>query len=727
MNINGQDNAEILFVCPNLDYTKPWDFTFSDHLGASYVRAYLKSKGILSNQFIYRQAIDLNTLIREILKHQAGIIGFTVYDTTYSIVKTISENLKKVNPDLIILAGGVSATFSDRFILENSPAIDICVRREGEYTAYELINQLKEGGNIGNVEGITYRSNGNIVRNPDRALIQGQDKGAELDILPSPFLTDVVIPEDNFGLVTSRGCIYRCTYCNFASMSNWTIRYHSVGRVISELKEISKAVHHVPILDDTFTLSLARAKQICRRIIDEKFDLTFWCQTRADKVDGELLQLMYQAGFKKATFGLESAIPRVLKNVQKVRTNSTIADDDLGPEKEFIAKMQENIKLAKDIGMDPEVNIIIGLPGATLDDDKETIEFVKGLQVNSYVHHTLNIYPGTELFQTHQQYGIGLRPSATGIPYNTLPAYDHSKIQEMKNAQKHLYNNQQADLILKIMTGNYGHCSNTGYSYILFKHGFPLGSELIQWLNEFTLMNPKLIYLTGDINDEKIRANLKKIIDSNILLFNCYSLACPNVANSGVSGVSREHAIVLNTSDSFKIIGSFLIVPISEFINNGLNSIPENTQAKNRIVFAWDNDFVVQTLIKPESQQSINENSSLLKDLSKLEFSFLDACRWLDYDCPALTFQRVIIGEDSSISPCFHGRSVGRVGESRQEIAGRLEELRNKVELERGCNSCLVKNSCSKCLFISPLSAEEFCSTKKQGTAFSDFIKLSKF
>ena len=535
MDTTEKESPEILFLCPNLDYNQPWDFTFTEHLGASYIRAYLKEKEILATQFIYKQPVELNKLIPEILNYKTKIIGFTLYDTTYPIVKIISKRLKKINPNLIILAGGVTATFSDKFILENSPAIDICVRREGEYTVYELIEQLRNSRDISNVEGITYRSNGQTIRNPDRPSIQSQEKGEELDILPSPVLSNVAILENNFGLVTSRGCVYRCTYCNFASMSNWTIRYHSVERIISELKKLNGAIKHVPIFDDTFTLNITRAKRICRRIIEEKINLTFWCQTRSDKVDGELLQLMYQAGFKIVTFGLESAVPRVLKTVQKVRTNLTVADNGLEPEKEFVRKLRENVKLAQEVGLDPEVNIIMGLPGATVEDEKETLAFVKDLKINSYLHHILNIYPGTELFETHDQYGIGLKASATGLPYNTYHSYDLTVGGDVKTSQYLIHYDKQVNLILRIITGNYKDANDTDYPDILFKNCSALTPESINWLAEFTNMSSKVGFLSDHPDNENIRINLRNIISSGIPLFHGYSLIPPQGAKITLS------------------------------------------------------------------------------------------------------------------------------------------------------------------------------------------------
>ena len=82
-----------------------------------------------------------------------------------------------------------------------------------------------------------------------------------------------------------------------SAMSRWTIRCHSVHRV---LKELSYIAEHRPedknksitIHDDAFTLNKKRAKEICRQIVNRNLSLQFDCETRADTVDRELLNLM---------------------------------------------------------------------------------------------------------------------------------------------------------------------------------------------------------------------------------------------------------------------------------------------------------------------------------------------------------------------------------------------------------------------------------------------------
>ncbi len=68
----------------------------------------------------------------------------------------------------------------------------------------------------------------------------------------------------------------------------------------------------VTIYDDAFTLNIHRAKEICKRIIEKKFCFKLTCETRVDRMNDELLELMAEAGFKRVSFGLEIAVPEIL-------------------------------------------------------------------------------------------------------------------------------------------------------------------------------------------------------------------------------------------------------------------------------------------------------------------------------------------------------------------------------------------------------------------------------
>ncbi len=722
-------SSEISFVFPNFTSADLTTFIIDYHSGASYILAYLKERGIRGLHFIQKEPIDLETLAKKILQQETGIIGFTCFDTNYHFIKLISQRLKKYRPELIVILGGPTATFSSELIMQDNPAIDICVRGEGEVTTYELIKQLKIKGALNDIKGITYRMNGKLVSNPDRPFIMSEEKGEKLDIIPSPYLSGIIPAGELCGITTSRGCVFKCIYCNFSAMSRWTVRFHSVERVIAELKKIyrdlqstNKTEETVNINDDAFSLNPVRAKQICQRIIEEKINLRFWCDTRADKVDRELLNLMYNAGIRTLNFGLESAVPHVLKTIKKVRDISC-GDKGLEPEKRFVEKVKRNVEFARKIGIKVSVSIILGLPGATMGDDKKTLEFTRQLKVDSYYHNYLTIFAGTELFNTFKKYGLEIIPSRTIFPNFTKHVYNTYSMPMLDESYQNILRRNLTRKIIKIMTGDYrGERERSNYPDLLFIN-YPLNKKATEWLEGIVAMCPLILFAgnrttKGDLNQrilEEIVFSLYPYPAGRIYLLESLNKPAFNYADkhfkSGRYALIPAQTKLVNLSRGLTELSFFDFVPFANFRKKGFSAVVSENSGKRRGII-----FSLSTL------EDINEfaglfshSEKIILDIGKvkLECDFLDGCMWSSNECPSVTLSRAIIDESGSIRTCFNGSAIAKVGDKRKDMLKNLKILFEDTKKKRGCLDCCVKKSCSKCLFPHPFTAEEYCRIRK--------------
>jgi len=396
--------ADVVFVLPRTGGLAALNYT----IGLAYMQAYLESIGIKSVT-LPKHPVDINTLIRDIVSYRPSIVGFTTYDPVFFLVKMISRAIKERYPDLLIVAGGPTATFSDDLFFQGQRGVDVCVRGEGEYTIVDLLRHARGEIELGEIKGISYPEGDKVIRTPMRPLI-GSDRprGEELDILPSPHQMGVLSGlEWAGGIQTSRGCVFRCTYCNGPNMFGFKVRYHSIDRVIQDFKCIEERLGEESLLrrndiwDDNFCLDRKRTKELCERMIKEKIKLFLHAEIRADRATKELLELMYAAGVRMANFGLESAVPRILRNVRKVGGTSS----DFHEEKRYIEAIRECVTYAKKLGMIVSVSFINGLPGETIEEGRKTVEMVKELGVNFCYHNRLTIFQGTELMKTYKKFG----------------------------------------------------------------------------------------------------------------------------------------------------------------------------------------------------------------------------------------------------------------------------------------------------------------------------------
>ncbi|MBI5586870.1 MAG: B12-binding domain-containing radical SAM protein [Deltaproteobacteria bacterium] len=409
------------------------------HLGCAYLSAYLKQHGYESDFFIVKSESP-DSFARRIARAGTRVVGLSVDDANFYAVRWLTESIKKIDPSILIILGGLTATFSDDLLLKNS-SIDGCLRSYSESNFLELVEAFFNSGDYSRTPGLSRLSGGETIRNP-----YGRKGPGDLDLFPSPYLSGI-IPNNlavDVGISTSRGCAYKCTFCNPTSMHGHQVMYHSDERVIEELRYMDSCVAEGPRLllfnEDAFALNLARTKRLCKKIAaSPPRKLIFGCETRIEHLDEEVLRVMYAAGFRYLKFGLESGNPRVLNIIKKVRAEDG-SRDGYAAEKEYLHKLQKVVGLAKKIGFHTVAGAVFGLPGERLEDSIDTLDMVCRLDVDEYYHNFLYIFPGTEIFNTKERWGYRLEVRDDFYPtiYRTYWPYPVELIPRIEGKIRHI-------------------------------------------------------------------------------------------------------------------------------------------------------------------------------------------------------------------------------------------------------------------------------------------------
>ena len=406
---------------------------FRAHLGVAYLRAALAKEGIATVQYLNPRPGTVDQVADDALSLNPRVVGFTVYDANYTLSIALARRIKHKRPEVRVVFGGPSATFCSEHILRRQDAVDACVLGEAEETGPRIFTKLlDESGLDEPILGAAFVRDGEVISAGLPPLVgttcRTLPAHSSLDSTPSPYLSGM-LADGRTGVLSGRGCTHHCQYCCFATLGRKTLRLHSTERVLAELEWV--AAHQarageryvVAIHDDAFTLSPSRAKSLCQAIADRNLDLILSCITRADALDEELIRMMRDAGFVGMAFGLESAVPSVLRATGKVRPPDW-PDPDLSPEREFVEKVRSSVITAKKHGMNVGVSIILGLPSETAEDGAETLRFVKSLPIDYYMHNFLWVFPGTPLWETHDRYGIECEINEMGLGTTTVYAYD---------------------------------------------------------------------------------------------------------------------------------------------------------------------------------------------------------------------------------------------------------------------------------------------------------------
>jgi len=337
---------------------------------------------------------------RRIAAEDPDLVAFSAQCTTYPPTVAIARRVRHLLPSTRIVIGGHNASFVDTATLEHYPWIDAVVRGEGETTLGELAGAWAAGRDAAGVAGVTWRAEVGIVRNAERELV------ADLDTLPLPdysllpplatYRDACALPRAIAILEVGRGCPHRCVYCSESSLWQRRTRTFSVDRLAAEIRQLrdGHGAECFLLAYDQFTADRRFVETFCTRLLDEGLQTTPWyCISRLDTVDDDLLALMRRAGCESMCYGIDSGSPRTLAFIRK-RIDPSI--------------LLQRVAATTAQGMVPTLSFIIGFPEESREDVEATLELALRAAATGNVNPLLQlptVLPGTEL---HARYAAAL-------------------------------------------------------------------------------------------------------------------------------------------------------------------------------------------------------------------------------------------------------------------------------------------------------------------------------
>jgi len=334
------------------------------------------------------------------------IFGVSVKTFTAGVSKELFKIAKACSPHIMTIAGGPHITLDGlKYVWENR--IDFGIQGEGEYSFSKLCSAVESGEGLERVEGLLYWANGRLMQNP-----RG-DGIAHPDSLPFPYYDNFssVISNgcrmEEYPLLTSRGCPYRCTYCSMPRIMGRKWRCHSPQRVIEELKHAKEHYRSrsFTVVDDNLTLDLKRMEEICDLLVAEKLDLTWNSQNgiRADRIAPYLAEKMRRSGCRHVWIGVESADQRVFESIDKG---------------ERLEDIRRGIQVLKRAGVRVGGFFMVGLPGSTRESDLKSINFVRDLGIDAWWFYFVP-YPHTRAWEWVKAHGRILRSVEGALQFGT--------------------------------------------------------------------------------------------------------------------------------------------------------------------------------------------------------------------------------------------------------------------------------------------------------------------
>jgi B12-binding domain/radical SAM domain protein len=269
----------------------------------------------------------------------------------------------------ITIAGGPHATACPR---EVAGYADYVVVGEGEYTLPRLLEDLQNGGD-GRIPGVMtgdfFEPATTCVR-PDAYPAFSEMKGY---------------------VEITRGCPHSCGYCQTPQIFGHCMRHRSIDSVarFANRHEQSRFVSPNAFAygSDGLHPRWDRIERLFRQCRHQIFFGTFPSEVRPEFVCEESVSLVVEyCANTKLHFGAQSGSDDVLRTLRRGHT---------------VADVLRAVDLCREHGLTPEVDVIVGLPSETDDDQRATLSLIREVARHGIVHaHRFIPLPGTPLAGT---------------------------------------------------------------------------------------------------------------------------------------------------------------------------------------------------------------------------------------------------------------------------------------------------------------------------------------
>ncbi len=316
-----------------------------------------------------------------------GVTAFTVQ--LVDVHKTIRA-AKAAGVPRVVVGGPHVNDFPQE--CRDLPGVDAVVKGEGQQPMLELVNTWARGEEARGIAG--------VMAHPDDP-VPAEDVYFSNDLDAYPVLDRTLIEYERYydvmgaggiftTMVTSRGCPYRCTFCN---TPRHRYRVMSPSRACDEIAAcIALGIREIYFVDDTFNITNSRVHELCDEILRRGLQFSWTVRFRVKGVDRPLLEKMKAAGCSRIQLGVEQGTEEGLLRLKKDVTSREI---------------EHAFALCREVGIHTVAYFMIGTPTERSRQDViDTIEYSVRLNPDFVMYNILTPFPGTTLYDEGVRDGV---------------------------------------------------------------------------------------------------------------------------------------------------------------------------------------------------------------------------------------------------------------------------------------------------------------------------------
>lgn len=398
---------------------KPLLFAMDIPFGISTIATILEHSGHAVDLFVFSPESDDQQLLADyIAQYRPKLFCCTAVSTQFPFVRQLISTIKKIDPSIYTVLGGHHASLDPEGAIQVSDLDAICVG-EGDQGITQLAGTLEVNQPVTGIPSLWIkRPDGSVEKNPPLPFQQNLDELPYINRrMWEPWLKE---PDRYPAVLLGRGCPFGCTYCSNHAMRRLSTgrytRFRSPGNIVGEIRQICsdypnvdsiylevETIAHqkeaIPLFQALETFNQERTGKI-------GFGLNFTVTStfiRNEEKSRDFLSMLKRAHVVYMNIGLESGSEQLRREVLRRPKYSNA---------EFLRFAQ----LASEYGIDLNFYVLIGVPGETLADYRQTLSLVRQSMPKMVFLSIFYPYLGTDLYTIAAERGLiprgGLDPAA---------------------------------------------------------------------------------------------------------------------------------------------------------------------------------------------------------------------------------------------------------------------------------------------------------------------------